>query len=72
MDLSKFEKQHFAKLPRAQFFAESRGNKQSDKIARTTQVKRLYHAAMPTKVLSMKAWARAENTPLTQAWLAAK
>jgi len=70
MDISKFEKQHFAMLPRTQFFSESRGNKQRDKIPQTTQIKRLHKKALTA--LSLKAWARQENTPLTQAWLAAK
>jgi hypothetical protein len=67
MDLSKFEKQVFATLPRVREFPESRGNKQKDKISPSIQVKRLWKKARG--VLSLKAWAKPENTPLTNAWL---
>jgi len=45
------------------------GNKQRNKIPRTTQVKRLHKA---NTLQPLKVWARVANTPLTQAWLAAK
>jgi len=71
MMISKFEKQIFAMMPRVREFAEKRGNKQRDQIPQTTQVKRLHKKYTGTP-LSLKAWAKQENTPLTIAWRDAK
>jgi hypothetical protein len=48
------------------------GNKQRNKIPRTTQIKRLYRSGMPSKALSLKAWAKVENEKITRDWLFAK
>lgn len=67
MNLSKFEKQHFAHMPSAPL--PGNGNPQRNKIPRTTQVKRLH--AKSGKLAPMKKWAH-EHGELAAEWLGGK